>query len=203
MIDIFRKGKYMNLSSQEALKRLLDGNNRYTSQKSTYPNQTLERRKEITRGQNPFAIILCCSDSRVPPEIIFDQGLGDIFVIRVAGNVIDTTVLASAEYAVEHLGVPLFLVLGHSKCGAVSSAVSNHKHTGNIGKLLDFIAPAVEKARNMTGDIIENAVMANIEIVLEKLKEESPIISEFAETGKLEIIGAYYDLESGNVDILK
>ena len=193
----------MILSSQEALQRLLDGNKRYIAQKPIHPNQTVYRRKEITEGQKPFAIILSCSDSRVPPEIIFDQGLGDIFVIRVAGNVLDKTVLASAEYAVEHLDVPLLMVLGHSRCGAVSAAVSGHAHTRHIGNLVKIIAPAVKKAQKMDGDLTENAIKVNIEMVLAKLKEKSPIIALLAESVKLKIIGAFYDLESGKIDILK
>lgn len=191
------------LSSKEAFQRLLDGNNRYINQKLNHPNQTIERRKDIVKGQKPFAIILSCSDSRVPPEIIFDQGLGDLFVIRVAGNVLDTTVIASAEYATEHLGVQLLVVLGHSKCGAVSAAVSDHVHTGYVSELLKAIDPAVMKAKRMDGDIIENATKANVEMVVAQLKTKSPIISRFVDTNKLEIIGAYYDLESGEVNIIK
>ena len=183
--------------------KLIDGNNRFIAQKSNHPNQTIDRRKEIAGGQKPFAIILSCSDSRVPPEIIFDQGLGDLFVIRVAGNVLDETVLASAEYAVEHLGIPFLMVLGHSKCGAVSAAVSGHEYSGHIRELVKIIAPAVEKAQKMEGDLTENAIKTNIEMVSAKLLEESPIIHEFVYSGKLEIIGAFYDLESGKVDIQK
>jgi carbonic anhydrase len=192
----------MAISSKKALQMLLEGSNRYVNQKSAHPNQTIERRKELVKAQKPFAIILSCSDSRVSPEIIFDQGLGDLFVIRVAGNVLDTTVIASAEYAAEHLGVTLLVVLGHSKCGAVSAAVSDNEHTGHIGELVKSIKPAVSKAKKMSGDLLENAIKANIEIVVAQLKSSSPIISKRIRANELEIVGAFYDLESGAVNII-
>jgi len=191
------------MTEEEALQKLIDGNKRYIAQKLTHPNQTTDRRMEIVKGQKPFAAILSCSDSRVPPEVIFDQGLGDLFVIRVAGNVLDTTTIASAEYAAEHLDVSILVVLGHSKCGAVTAAVSADEPEGYIGDLMKIIEPAVKKAKGMGGDMIENAIKVNVEMVVERLKELSPVISHLVSERKLEVIGALYDLESGEFKVLK
>jgi len=192
----------MEITGKEALQKLADGNKRYIAQKPIHPNQTTDRRRELVKGQKPFAAILSCSDSRVPPEVIFDQGLGDLFVIRVAGNVLDTTTIASAEYAAEHLDVPILVVLGHSKCGAVTAAVNSGGTEGHIGDLMKIIEPAVKKARDMDGDLIDNAIKVNVEMVVEQLKELSPVISHLVSESKLEIIGALYDLESGEFMVL-
>jgi carbonic anhydrase len=192
----------MRITGKSALEKLMEGNKRYIAQRSTHPNQTIDRRKAILDGQNPFAIILGCSDSRVPPEIIFDQGLGDLFVIRVAGNVLDSKVIASVEYAVEHLGVSLLMVLGHSKCGAVSATIDGGQHSGYIGDLVETIKPAVERVRLMKGDLLENAIKSNVEMVVSQLKTSSKIIAHFLKDGNLEIVGAFYDLASGGIKVL-
>lgn len=132
------------------MQKLIDGNKRYVEGKFIHPNQSAERRMELSKDQNPFAVILSCSDSRVPPEIIFDQGIGDLFIIRVAGNIISNEVLGSIEYAVEHLDVGLVVVLGHERCGVVSAAVAGgevHKH---ISSLVEAILPAVKTAESGT-----------------------------------------------------
>ena len=190
------------IDGKEALQRLIDGNRRYIKQKSSHPNQAMERRREIVEGQNPFAVIIGCSDSRVPPEIIFDQGLGDLFVVRVAGNILDDVVLGSVEYAVEHLGVKLIVVLGHTKCGAVTAATKGGEPSGHTSSLMDAIKPAVERAKNQPGDLLDNAIKSNVEITVSQLKSSKPILVEHIKTGKLQVIGAIYDLVSGVVDVL-
>lgn len=181
------------------MKRLMDGNQRYVAQKSTHPNQTAGRRIELAKGQEPFAAVIGCSDSRVPPEIIFDQGLGDLFVIRVAGNILDDVVIGSVEYAIEHLSLQLIVVLGHSKCGAVAAAIEGGQSSDHTISLIEAISPAVEKAKSLSGDVLTNAIKANVEMVVAKLKSSEPILAERVKEGKLEIIGAFYDLGTGKV----
>ena len=189
-------------SSDQALRDLVAGNKRYAAARSIYPHQTAARRTQVARGQHPFAVILGCSDSRVPPEIVFDQGLGDLFVIRVAGNIVDDTVLGSIEYAAEHLGVRLVMVLGHKRCGAVDAAVKRGEAAGHISSLAEAIRPAVEKARGQPGDLLDNAVKANVERVVGQLQLSEPILVKLVKEGRLNIVGAYYDLESGVVDLI-
>ncbi len=157
------------INGDEALKKLIGGNKFYVAGKSRHPHQTIERRTELAKGQNPFAVILGCSDSRVPPEILFDQGLGDLFVVRVAGNVVDNAVQGSIEYAVEELGVPLIMVLGHERCGAVKAAVDvvekGGELPGQIETIIDKIKPAVEKVKGKPGDLLENAINENVLMV--------------------------------------
>jgi len=190
----------------EALARLMAGNARYTSQRVRRPNQTGRRRVEVAAGQHPFAIVLGCADSRVPPEIVFDQGLGDLFVVRVAGNIADDAEVASFEYAVEHLGPRLILVLGHEQCGAVAAAVEavekGGEVPGHLGTLLGPIRPAVERARGRGGDLLDNAVRANVESVVERLKASEPVLAAAAKAGRLKIVGGRYDLRSGRVDLI-
>ena len=191
------KGK---LNSDQALKILMDGNKRYISSRSTHPHQTHERRVELKKGQNPFAVILGCSDSRVPPEVIFDQGLGDLFVVRVAGNITGKNVSASIEYAVAHLGTSLVVVLGHSDCGAIKSCASNTHFGGNLHDLVSKLEPALEKAREIPGDLIDNAAKINAKMVAEILSSSVPVPSGQVGTEALKIVAAYYDLDSGNVE---
>ncbi len=191
---------------EEVLLRLMNGNKLYMAGKSRHPHQTLARRQEVANGQKPFAVILGCSDSRVPPEILFDQGLGDLFVVRVAGNVVDNAVEGSIEYAVEELGVPLIMVLGHEKCGAVTAAVDVVKKggqlPGEIDTIVNTIKPAVERVKGNPGDLLENAIDANVLMVVEKLKASQPIIAKFVQKGQLKVSGAKYELKSGVVRIL-
>ena len=190
----------MNVDSH--LKKLLDGNKRYVTGNAEHPGQGEERRKEVTAGQKPFAVILGCSDSRIPPEIIFDQGLGDLFVIRVAGNIIDDVALGSIEYAVDHLNAELVVVLGHEKCGAVTASVQGGEAHGHIGSILLAIAPAVEKSKAMQGDKVDNAIKANVELVVSQIAGSKPILAEAVEAGKVKVVGAYYNIESGAVEVL-
>lgn len=184
------------------LQRLIDGNKRFTDSKPMHGNQTRERRSEVAKGQKPFAVVVTCSDSRVPPEIIFDQGLGDLFVIRTAGNIIDDIGLGSIEYAVEHLGVQLIVVLGHERCGAVDAAVKGGHAEGHIQNLIEAIRPVVEKEKNNKGDLLDNSVKANVQMVVKQLNSSEPILKEFVHEKKLTIVGARYDLDDGVVTIL-
>ena len=195
------------LSSGQALQRLLDGNKRYVSTNFAHPDQTAERRIEVANAQYPFACILGCSDSRVPAEIVFDQGLGDLFMVRVAGNVASSgEVLASIEFAVAELQVPLVLVLGHKRCGAVTAAVDavvrGSVAPGHIGSLVDAIRPAVARVQGALGDMLDNAVRANVELVVAQLARNEPILAPAVREGRLRITGARYDLDTGQVDII-
>lgn len=184
------------------LQRLIDGNKRFAESKAEHINQSAERRTELAKGQKPFAVVVTCSDSRVPPEIIFDQGLGDLFVIRTAGNIVDDIGLGSIEYAVEHLGVQLIVVLGHEKCGAVDAAVKGGHAEGHIQNLIEAIRPVVEKEKKNKGDLLDNSVKANALRVVRQLNSSKPILKEFVHEKKLTIVGARYDLDDGVVTIL-
>ena len=190
------------ISGESAQQKLIDGNERYVNAKLYHPNQTGQRRTEVAKGQHPFAAIVSCSDSRVPPEIIFDQGLGDLFVIRLAGNILDDAALGSLEYAVEHLGVKYIMVLGHERCGAVDATVKGGEVPGHISSLVKAIQPAVEKVKNQPGDLLDNAVRANVTMVVQQLKSSGPILEELVKKGDLTIAGARYDLDDGEVTIL-
>lgn len=188
---------------EEALKRLVEGNARFVAGAAKHPDQTTQRRAELAQGQAPFAIVLTCSDSRVPPELFLDQGLGDLFVIRNAGNILDDHVIGSMEYAVEHLHVPLVLVIGHEKCGAVSAAASGGEVPGHIRSVVEALEPAVELAKDKPGDKVDNAVRANAQRVAEILGRVEPILKEAVGQGHLLIVPARYDLATGRLDLLK
>ncbi|MSU61062.1 MAG: carbonic anhydrase [Pedosphaera sp.] len=191
------------LTADQALQRLLEGNARYVAGKATHPDQTAERRAELAQGQFPFAIVLTCADSRVAPELFLDQGLGDLFVIRNAGNILDDHVIGSMEYAVEHLHVPLVLVVGHEKCGAVSAAVAGGEAPGHIRSIVEAIKPAVEQAKNLPGDKVDNVVRANAQRAAGILTHVEPILKEAIHNTKLMVVAARYDLATGRLEILK
>jgi carbonic anhydrase len=190
------------VSPGEALKRLMRGNARFVSGHMTHavPERVAEARAAGAKGQEPFAIIVGCSDSRVGPELVFDQGLGDTFVVRTAGEVVDAVALGSIEYAVEHLGSPLIVVLGHERCGAVSAAVAGAKEPGHIAAVLKAIEPAVKQTKGMPGDPVENAVRAQALDVAKQLQSAKPILAERVRSGKLKIVAARYDLDTGKVE---
>jgi carbonic anhydrase len=187
---------------QTPLQQLIAGNERYATGHLLHPRLDEDRRTEVAQGQHPIAIVVGCSDSRVPPEIVFDQGLGDIFVVRLAGNVVDDLALGSIEYAVEHLHAHLIVVLGHDKCGAVQAAVTGGDAPGHIGSILHAIAPAVEKARHETGDLLDNAVNENVLRVVNQIKTSAPILAHEVETNQLTVVGARYKLAPGAVQWL-
>lgn len=195
-----------SLNADKALQELLAGNQRYMAGRLTHPHQTADYRQGLIEHQAPFAIILGCSDSRVPPEIIFDQGLGDLFVVRVAGNVMDDAVLASLEYAAEHLKTPLLIVLGHKGCGAVQATVdalaANQGGAGHMRFLVNAIQPAVEDARSQGGVLADNVIRANVQRIVKHLKLAEPILFSRVRDHKLKIVGGFYDLESGKVEMI-
>jgi carbonic anhydrase len=192
-------------NADEALQRLMAGNERYAANKSINLNENEKRRVELAQGQNPFATIFSCVDSRVPPELLFDRGLGDLFVARTAGHVLDNAVLGSLEYGVAELKIPLLMVLGHEKCGAVKATIeaveNNVQGEAEINTLVEGIRPAVEKAHSEAGDLLDNTVRANVELTVERLKH-SAILEEAVHNGTLKIVGARYDLDSGMVEII-
>jgi carbonic anhydrase len=193
----------------EALARLRAGNERYVTGKLAHPRRSPADFAPLAAGQNPFAVIVGCSDSRVAPELIFDQGVGDLFVIRVAGNVINgagSTVKGSIEYAVAELGVGLIMVLGHSECGAVKAAIqhidAHDSLPGSINELVDNIKPAVTAAKSEPGNLLENAIKANVRRGVERLNALEPIVAPALKKGNLKVVGATYDLGSGKVEVL-
>jgi len=198
-------GESAGVGADEALSRLLNGDKRFVAGKSEEPTGAalVERRHALAKDQKPFAVILGCSDSRVPPELIFDVTLGDIFVVRTAGEVVDAIVLGSLEYAIEHLGTKLIVVLGHERCGAVTAAVSGATDTGDIPDVLKAISPAVEETKGQSGDAIENAVRANARDIARRLKSSGPIIAPRVQSGEVKIVAAYYSLDTGQVELLK
>jgi carbonic anhydrase len=181
------------------LAALKAGNQRHVSAKYSHPHETAAYRQGLSAGQHPHASILTCADSRVAPEIIFDQGLGDLFDVRVAGNVAGNDEIASLEYAAEHLHTPVIVVMGHQKCGAVSAAVEGGEAAGHLSSIITPISSAVEKAKNLQGDLVENSVRINVENVVEELRTSKPVLSELVSKGKLTIVGAVYSLDTGQV----
>ncbi|MBI5816745.1 MAG: carbonic anhydrase [Nitrospinae bacterium] len=195
-------------SPDGALMLLKEGNDRYVSGKSTHPRQDAARRGEVAKGQNPFAVILSCSDSREPVELIFDQGIGDLFIVRIAGNVADTDEIGSIEYGAGHLKSPLVVVLGHTKCGAVTAVVKGEKVHGSIPKLVDNIIPAAKKAKaakldaKSTDEVVAEAIKTNVFQSIEDLLKKSGEVAELMKKGELKVIGAVYDIESGKIEWL-
>ncbi|HPF19925.1 MAG TPA: carbonic anhydrase [Syntrophomonas sp.] len=190
-----------HINAQQALQRLKEGNERFRSNLQSKDCCSQRRQELLTKGQTPFAVILGCSDSRIPPEVIFDQALGDIFVIRVAGNVVSAIELGSIEYGVEHLHTPLLVILGHDNCGAVKATVDGGEAPGSIGAIVDMIKPSVEKAKaaGASGDdLYEKACEENMRAMLAIVKQ-SPIIKEMVAHGQLEIVLAKYLQNSGVV----
>ncbi|MBI5047507.1 MAG: carbonic anhydrase [Deltaproteobacteria bacterium] len=202
----FASSEGADVSPDAALAKLMDGNKRFVEGKQAQKDIGDNRRTELTKGQHPFAVILSCSDSRVPPEHIFDQGLGDIFVVRVAGNIADSVELGSVEYAVEHLGSPLILVLGHQMCGAVKATVAGGKPEGNIGSIVKKIAPAVKKAKAQTKDkdkLLDAAILENTKNTATTLTQKSAIIKHLVEGKKVKIAAGVYNLATGRVELVE
>lgn len=189
-------------TADEPIKLLLDGNMRFVSGQLTHPNHCEESRQALANGQEPIATILACADSRVPPVDIFDMGLGDLFVVRVAGNVIGDHTLGSIEYSVEHLHTPLVVVLGHSSCGAVSAVANGANLEGHMASLGPAIQAAVKKVKDMPGDLTDNAAKDLAQTMSDKIAESEPIIADHVKDGSVKVIPAYYDLESGEVSLL-
>lgn len=183
---------------KDALERLKEGNNRFVAATPNTPAQDSAKLSSLTGGQAPYAIILSCADSRVSPELAFDTGLGEIFVLRVAGNVANTSTIASIEYAVAHLGTKLIVVMGHQSCGAVGAAVQGGDAGPNLNKLVSYIQPAVEKVG--AGSPMEDIIKENANVSASTLTAKSDIISNAVATDNVKIVTAYYNLDSGRVD---
>jgi carbonic anhydrase len=193
------------ISPDAALARLVQGNRRYvagTSRKHDFKNE----REPLTRGQNPYAGILSCADSRIAPEYAFDAGRGDLFVCRVAGNFLNNDVIASFEYGVQVLGTPLLMVLGHAACGAVDATIKSIKDNttlpGHLPSLVEALSPAVKATLNQPGNALNNAIRQNVLLNVEKLKVATPIISQFVADKKVRVVGGLYQLDTGRVEVL-
>ena len=186
----------------QALQALIDGNKRFAAMKPAHPNQDKGRRDEVKGGQKPFAVIVGCSDSRIPPEILFDQGIGNLFVIRLAGNIVDDTALGSIEYAADHLGTRLIVVLGHSKCGVLTATAQGGEAHGHIGRIVQLIIPALERAKGKPGDLVDNAIRENALLVTAAIASSKPILSKMVEKGKIAVVPLYYDIDTGVVELL-
>lgn len=192
------------ISPDQALTVLKEGNQRFVKGVSTKPRQDLNRIKEIALAQSPFATIVGCSDSRVPNEIIFDQGLGDLFIVRTAGQVSTYASWGSIEFAEEILGTKLIVVLGHTQCGAVNAAVNLPEVPGHIITLINAIKPAVEKAKQKQPPVLlDAAIRENIEMQVQQLKSLEPVLAKHVREGSIKIIGALYDLSSGKVEFFE
>lgn len=185
----------------DGIERLLAGNARFVSGHAHGEGRDAARRTEVANGQHPYAIVITCSDSRVSPEIVFDAGIGDLFVIRTAGHVIDDHALGSIEYAAEHLHTKTVLVLGHERCGAVGAAMQGGELPGHIGSLVTAIAPNIKNA-NRGNDAATACVKANVLATANALRHNQPLLAELCEKHGLDIRGAYYDLDTGAVEVL-
>lgn len=193
------------LTPDKALAALLAGNKRFVAGKAKHPHQSRERRTDVAKGQHPFAVILGCADSRLSPELLFDQGLGDLFVNRVAGNLVDDLLLGSMEYAAEEFETPLLMVLGHERCGAVAATQgcvrTGGKAAGHIQAIVEALTPIVGPYADAT-DAIEKGVQANVRAQVAGVLAQSEIIREKAEKGAMKVVGARYDLDTGKVTVL-
>ncbi len=183
----------------QALQQLMEGNRRYSQEKLLHPNRGKEARICAANGQNPFAIILGCSDSRVAPELIFDQGIGDLFVVRVAGNVAGAVELDSIEYSAIYLKSSIILVLGHENCGAIQAVINGQ--TQDIESVASLITPSLELARTQEGSLIENTVKDNVLYVVDQLKK-TPTLAKLIHAKQIDVVGGYYDFKSGAVNLL-
>ena len=188
------------MNGTDALNRLIEGNKRFVEDKIDGKLQNSERRNTLIGGQEPFAIILSCADSRVVPELTFDTGLGELFVVRVAGNIANTSSMASIEYAVAHCGSKLIVVLGHQSCGAVTAAINGGDNGYNLNHLLSHITPAIANAEDGTN--VNDVVKTNANLTAEELTTRSSIIGNAVSSGDVKIVSAYYNLDSGKVDFL-
>ena len=191
------------LTPNQALQELLVGNRRFASGIGIHPRQSPYHRAEVAPGQQPFAAVIGCSDSRVPPEVIFDCGLGDLFVVRTAGHALDDTGYASVQYVVEHLGVQLIIVLGHSDCGAVKAVIGGVQADAHLGILIARLQPAVDAISGQTGDPVHNAIMENIRRTVAHLPTLEPVMAGLVAAGTVSVVGAHYDLETGLITFVE
>lgn len=199
-------GEPTTLTGDEALALLKTGNADFVANKHNHPDTGPKRRHALIEHQAPFCCVLSCSDSRVPPELLFNRGLGEMFTIRVAGNVYDPVALGSIEYAIAIVKVPLLVILGHENCGAVSAAVSAVQkgtiYPGSIGDVVDPIIPAVLAVQNKSGELLDNAIAENARRVATRLSASDPLIADPVKAGKLKVVSAVASLETGVVTFL-
>jgi carbonic anhydrase len=188
------------ITPAQILQRLLEGNQRFSTDQSTHPDRTKERRQETAAKQEPIATIVGCSDSRVPSEIIFDQGIGDLFIVRVAGNVVGPLELDSVEYSVIYLNSPLVLVMGHENCGAVQAVINGT--TQDIESVAELIAPAAKATAGQKENRVENTIKVNVRNMADQLRK-SPVLRRLIDQKKLLVVGGYYNFHTGKVEILK
>jgi carbonic anhydrase len=190
------------LTPDQALTMLMEGNQRFWERRQKSPNRDQARLTEVAESQAPFAAILGCADSRVPAEIVFDQGLGDLFVCRVAGNLATSEEIGSLEFGTLVLGAKVIIVLGHSRCGAVKATIEGGRFPGQIGRLIDGLQVGVDRAERQPGsNKLERAIKSNVNYQVEKLGK-SPVIGELVDGKQLKVVGAYYDLDSGKVSLI-
>ncbi|HSG27698.1 MAG TPA: carbonic anhydrase [Candidatus Krumholzibacterium sp.] len=187
------------MDGEKVLSTLLNGNRRFVEGAVEAPRRDRSRRVETAGGQSPVAIVLCCSDSRVVPELIFDQGIGDLFVVRVAGNVVDDVVLGSIEYAAAHLSTPLLLVMGHTGCGAVNATVAGGEAEGHTGSFIEEIRPSMEGCGSCEPD---DVARESVRATVRRLSVSEPVLGPIAARGGLVVRGAFYDTGSGEVTLL-
>lgn len=201
---VFANQNIKNLSSSEAIQKLKEGNKRFVENSAQHPDETIEIKKEMIKGQHPFVVILSCSDSRVPPELIFDQGLGDIFEIRNAGNVLNEHVIGSIEYAVMHCGVKLIVIMGHQDCGAIAATLGGVSETKYIKALEDSIQPAIEDCKSKGLEVnSDNVVKAHVMQDIDELFQKDFDLVKYMKKNNVKIVPAYYHIDSGKVDFLK
>lgn len=189
-------------TAEEVLQTLKEGNKRFVTGKLEHPNHCEESRQSLAEGQEPIATVLTCADSRVPPVDIFDQGLGDLFVVRVAGNVIGDHTLGSIEYAVKHLHTPVVIVMGHASCGAIGAVASGATLDGHIATLGPAIQTAIKNVKETEGDLVNNASKELARLISERIAQSEPVVGELVQSGSVKVLPAYYDLHSGEVEFL-
>lgn len=190
------------MDGNAALNRLMSGNQAYTQAEVSASRKIAKRRAKVAEGQRPFAVVVACSDSRVSPEIVFDQSLGDLFVVRLAGNVVDDYALGSIEYAVEHLGARLVVVMGHARCGAVDAALQGVEAEGHVREIIRAIAPAVKEAKHQPGDPLVNATRNNAARVARGIARSKPSLASYAGGEPVSVVAAYYHLDSGKIELI-
>ena len=190
------------LTGKQALGRLLEGNKRFVAGTPHHPDHITDIRRGLVNGQEPLAAVLTCADSRVPPVDVFDQGLGDLFVVRVAGNLINDHILGSIEYAVSHLHTPLVMVMGHSSCGAVTAVAQGVKLSGHIASLTPPIDTALKRAKGQEGDLVNNAAKELAMSTAKQIALSEPIIGDMVHENKVLVVASYYDLDTGEVNLL-
>ncbi|MDR3420766.1 MAG: carbonic anhydrase [Xanthobacteraceae bacterium] len=205
--QVFAAGATTSVTADEAFAKLKAGNEKYVSAPQVCAADLANQRERVAKGQTPWATIISCSDSRVPPELLFGGlGLGELFVARNAGNMVDTATMGTIEYGAEHLGVPLIVVMGHEKCGAVAAAcevVEKHiKLPGSIGPMVNVIVPAAMAVRGKPGDFVDNTVRESAKRTAAKVATKSPIVSHLIKDNKVKVIAAYYDLDNGRAEFL-